>query len=323
MSKYNETIKEKYIHFTENTSKTASSVKCCLKKVLKYEGKYNKDASDFSEEEILEMYVIIGFTNLAQMQNFNSQLSKYTDFCIKERGEGQNFYKNITSEKMLKRVDIKRLNNKVLTREELLDIIKDNFCTFKNYEEKIFALGLFEGIREEDFTELYPEDLKGKVLKLRKTGRVITISDELASLMRINKNTYNYIRDVGSKLHGSIEIISTYDKNDRRIIKNRDHPKGKLTEWRIRHMVSKFQSNIHPGMSAKNLNESGRINEINKFIKNSEKIVTYKELVKFNNSEKMVNKYGKVNSNLAYFTQYRSCITGDVDWEKIGKEIAG
>lgn len=143
-----------------------------------YENKYEKDCSNFTSEEILNMYAGCYTRSWEFLLNFNSQLKIYTAWCIKENlvKDNQNHYEEIDKNDMFSCLNHGLKENMIITRKEL----ERELMQFPNVSDQFLVLAFFEGIGGPgyiDFYQLEVSQFKGNKLKLR--GREIEVSTML------------------------------------------------------------------------------------------------------------------------------------------------
>lgn len=153
-------------------------------KLEKYELEKGKDVCCFTVREIREYYKILNLSSLEMIACLNSQLSQYTQWCLQNNLviDNQNHFLEIDLITMKSCLNPIKLNNKIVSREILI-----NWCNqLPNPKDRFALLGLFEGLKGKDFTEitkLKPENIDGNVLTLS-SGRKIKVSNELISYIR-------------------------------------------------------------------------------------------------------------------------------------------
>ena len=143
---YNNDRKQAFIEKESELRKLENIEKRCVwgfRRVEPYEDKYNKDVSEFSYEEIMEMYKDIKI-GLAGTLNLHGLLRKYTsDLSI-----SNNAYLAITQTELKNFfVDEKKT---ILTYDDVTELVD----SLINPMDKFFIYGLFCGVKGEQYCEL-------------------------------------------------------------------------------------------------------------------------------------------------------------------------
>lgn len=160
------------------------SVNAIFKRVEEYEEVYGKDLSDFTPEQIKMMYKAYGYTVFESLKVANSWYKKYTDWCGKA---DNNAFATFREPELAKLVN----NDEAIVSEK--KIIQ--WCReLPNPSDRFLLLGLFEGIKGENFADfvnltvydLYPQE--GKIYiqgrgKLPFSGRLIGYGLESADTL--------------------------------------------------------------------------------------------------------------------------------------------
>lgn len=135
------------------------------------------------------------------MRNKQSQFAGYTDWCISERlvPDNQDHYRAITIDQLAQSVNKIASKNLYLTKEDVYEL-----CNSTNsYREKAVILGLYEGIKGENLSELINlrrEDLKeNNRIYLKDRGKEVVVSPRL----------YQYFKEAAD------EMTITYQGNAR------------------------------------------------------------------------------------------------------------
>lgn len=228
---YNAIQKQEYIDYKTKTTKILSKTLIFyFSKSETYEEKFQKDASNFTIEEVFEMFKGNKEASANTLRNLKSYLSQYTVWCI-ENGltiKNENAYLRINSKDIDEMIDQTVIEGKIISEEEL-----DSWCKLvKNPSEAFVLRALFEGIDGKGFKEISQlkiQDLKEDRAVLC-TGREIKISDKLTQLAKrsheaeehIGKNgkVYPYQMDNGI-VHTTINYNGAGAKNSRHLIHRR------------------------------------------------------------------------------------------------------
>lgn len=201
---YNEDRKLRYINESESRNLSIGPwFKTKFEQLEKFEKKNGVDAAEFNVSEIFEFYKSLCTTSYNTLLVTNSQLSYYTEWCIKNNyvQDNQNHYIEITNDMVHMCLNKGLADEKIVTREELLHLISD----LNNPSDQFLILGLFEGLGGKDntnFCRMMLSDINSdKVISL-KDGREIKMSDKLYALAVESAETYDiYSNDTGEKIN--------------------------------------------------------------------------------------------------------------------------
>ena len=142
---YNQELKERYRKEKESyTTVSAYYFSSLFKRTEPFEEQLDKDASNFTTYEIINMYKTLAIMSLDTIATMNSNLSMYTQWCIQENlvNDYQNHYLEITRDMMASFVNKLAMDKKVVSREQVLDWCQQ----LPNPSDSFCLLGLFEGI---------------------------------------------------------------------------------------------------------------------------------------------------------------------------------
>lgn len=133
-----------------------------LKKITPYEEKLNKDVSEFTKQEALEMYKGIASRSVYTLMNDNTILKAYYAWMKHYYGvDNPNAFESISIEDL--KPCINQQANKLLSREEIIDI-EDQLL---NWSDKAIVELLFMGVAGKNMEDLYAvseECVKGNKL---------------------------------------------------------------------------------------------------------------------------------------------------------------
>lgn len=248
----NENLKEGFIKdYLRSRVVAQTSLYSLFKKVSPYEHKFKKDCSEFTEEEILQMYKEFMARSHYVLLNYNVILKAYCAWKKYYHGlENDIAYENITTDMARSLIpdDAKR----VLTREEVTEI-EDQLL---NEADKAIVELLFIGVSGKNMEDIYAvsdECIKGDLLVVN--GKEFPLTDRLKELL--------------PKAFAEIETISYGDtmkivpvNGKGRIYKERANTKGIDTDdAKFRYFYRKiqlFRNHLGiPGLTMKNIAASG------------------------------------------------------------------
>lgn len=178
---FNKEFKESYIkkRLTE-ANIHENTLTSMFKTIGEFEESYGKDACNFVESEILNVFKSLNRSSVGSIYNLKSQLGKYTTYCIEHNlvNDGQNHYYNISTDQINGCVSQTILNDKIITKENM--IYYSNLMELDR--EKYIMWSLFEGIRGDDFKEISMLTIKDIDIDKKEvttyTGRVVSVSIE-------------------------------------------------------------------------------------------------------------------------------------------------
>lgn len=189
-----------------------------------YEETIGKDVCRFTEEEARAMLSNIGYKTLSTINKDVTYLRMYVDYQI-EHGLAKANPFNLTQSEMSKMLSEK----KVVDRQQVLAWCNQVY----NASDKVILLGLFEGIRGLDYTELTnlrKGDLNESDNTVALNGRSerLKVSQRLMTYMLDASETNRYVTyGNGSGRHTNKALLSSD-----LVIKEGDNTRGATTEFR-------------------------------------------------------------------------------------------
>lgn len=220
---YNQELKERYRKEKESyTTVSAYYFSSLFKRTESFEEQLDKDASNFTTYEIINMYKTLAIMSLDTIATMNSNLSMYTQWCIQENlvNDYQNHYLEITRDMMASFVNKLAMDKKVVSREQILDWCQQ----LPNPSDSFCLLGLFEGIRGGGYLELAlakMEDFHDNIF-IAYNGREIKVSSTLIEYAKQSNETIEY-QSISRNMEKEVNLIE-----NGRIIK--DYPNVRRTE---------------------------------------------------------------------------------------------
>lgn len=190
---YNQELKERYRTEKESyTTVSAYYFSSLFKKTEPFEEQLNKDISNFTTREIINMYKTLAIMSLDTIVTMNSNLSMYTQWCIQENlvNDYQNHFLEIDRDMMATFVNKLAMDKKVVSRQQVLDWCQQ----LPNPSDSFCLLGLFEGIRGGGYLELAlakMEDFNDNVFTAY-NGRKIKVSSALIEYAEQSNETLDY-----------------------------------------------------------------------------------------------------------------------------------
>ena len=258
-----------------------------------------RDIAEWTGTEIMSYYKSLCVSSLNSLNFRHSQLSNYARWCLNRNliKDNQNHYIEIGIEALQNCINLGRLGNGILSREDLETVIMD----LLNPRDQCLLYALFEGIQGKGFCEL--SDLNVSQLegnKLYLPDRTIEVPDRLIGLMQEASEEYIYYA------YGEKQWEIHYPKDDTNVFKMLPNAR-KTTQERKRQRVYsnlvRIKKHIgNPAINAQSLKESGRIEMVCKLLKENEDLDLYEVLHKYN--DEISNKYGIIHSYTNYILAY-------------------
>lgn len=297
---YNSNLKQRYFDESESRNLTLSQYKVQFERIASEEELLNKDMCEFTTKEILDYYKKMCTSSFDFLNCINSQFKLYAAWCQTQGllSDNQNHYDEINRELLMSCINYGLSIAKIVTREQLLQIIKE----FKNPSDKFICLALYEGLFGKEFTELadlYLSDFDGNMVTLS-TGRVLEVSDELIKYAAEAANTYEYIP---YNINGKCDFYpcSQSDGHVVKVVITRNNFSDKVQGYTFSIKLKTLKRYYgYECISGNALKESGRIEMIQKICKD-ENIDPKTCLIRHPEIE---YRYGKLNSRVAYIDKY-------------------
>ena len=298
---YNEEFKYQYLEDNASRNKyMKSNVLLLFRRIAIWEERFQKDLYDFSVEEILGVYKYLSMTSLESLMVANNQYKLYAAYAL-ERGvikDNQNHFDEIDLPTLKTCLYVGLAEEKLITREELLDIL--NSSSVENVSDKVIALGLFEGLCGKELTELTqlrPEDINPKtnVVKLF-GGRKLTISDKLKDWCLESADEYTYYNSL-NKL-GNKKYLTSDDRVLKRLSNSTVdsvHQRHKTVNRRLDHLID---ITGRSAFGVGSLKESGRLEMIKDLRKTG---LSLDDALK---DKDMQYRYGRIPSRKRYALKY-------------------
>ena len=249
---YNEDLKEGFIKdYMRSRVVAQTSLYSLFRKVEPYEQELNKDCSEFTKEEISQMYKEFGARSHYVLLNYNVILKAY---CVWRKHYHKTTadiaYDNITTE--MARSLIPEDARKVLSREEVTEI-EDQLL---NISDAAIVELLFVGVSGKNMEDIYgvsEECIHGDLLIIN--GKEFPITDRLAELL---PKAFNETEIMS---YGNTMKVSPVEGKGR-IYKERANARGIETEdAKFRYFYRRIQLFREylgiPGLTMKNISASG------------------------------------------------------------------
>lgn len=149
---YNENQKNEYIKVVleRETKLPQNFLERMFTYASRFEEELGKDVSEFTTPNIKYMYKILNLPSIESVQNYNSQLRRYTAWCLSHgrNMDCANHYEEIKD--FEEYVDLKTAKRKMITREDLIS----KSSRLSNPCDRFALLAIFEGINGKERVEL-------------------------------------------------------------------------------------------------------------------------------------------------------------------------
>ncbi len=190
---YNQELKERYRKEKESyTTVSTYYFSSLFKRTEPFEESLNKDISNFTTYEIINMYKTLAIMSLDTIATMNSNLSMYTQWCIQENlvNDYQNHFLEIDRDMMVSFVNKLAMDKKIVSRKQIIEWCQQ----LPNPSDSFCLLGLFEGIRGGGYLELAfakIEDFHDNTF-IAYNGREIKVSLTLIEYAEQSNETLDY-----------------------------------------------------------------------------------------------------------------------------------
>lgn len=302
---FNVKVKQDYINYNPNNNHQFHKIMTnYFDRAEETENRLKKDLAKFTSAEILDMYKSFVTPSLDMLVIINNQFLNYAGWYMKEidKGDNQNHYIEIRNDMLMNCVSYTSQQSAVLSREEILDMIKE----FKNPYESFLYLALFEGLGGEkmsDFYDLSMEDFDGKKYNVKLPGRTFEISRELYHYAEEASNEYVIYNIMGEPTSRGRLL-----ENDKRIIKcsatsgfEREKEERALIVYRMLRKIKRYDF-VPESLNSTSLIESGRIDLINRIMR--DKKIDNAEYVIRNFKNEIELRYGHIPSVPKWLLKY-------------------
>ena len=170
--------------YQRNRVVAIASVRATMNRALEFEKKFEKAFYEFTEDEVIEMYKVVDAISARSLQNINLILKHAARWMLdNQKKDIGNIYDKITKDIIQQCVNVKRKDNLVIDRDQLIDI-QNNLL---NYVDKAILFLLFEGVGGYKLKELMFMDwnqVSRQDLKIYfRSGKSINITPEQYELL--------------------------------------------------------------------------------------------------------------------------------------------
>lgn len=298
---YNEDFKFQYLQESQPRNiHVKTTVDVLFRRIKPIEYKLGKDLYDFTTKEIIEFYKWLSTPSLESLMVMNNQFKLYTVYALSKKmvKDNQNHYAEIDNSTLAKCVNYGLVQNRIITRKELIDILESE--DIENVSDRVIALAIFEGIAGKELVELNhmePEDINKKTQMIKLYGgRELKISEKLMNWCFESANEYNFYNSLTKKPN------KYYLSTDTRIIKrlsnstvDTDHQRHKTINRRLDAMIDRTNCFA---FTVGSLKESGRLEMIKELRESG------MDLHAALTNKEMIYRYGRIPSLKRYCIKY-------------------
>lgn len=257
---YNQKRKDKYLE--DNPVNQRSALKRIFLASYDQEKLLKKDLCDFNRNELLKLYSFMNVSSVNVLYNLHQLTKRYmNDVDPQNKQKHYEETEGITREFLLRYCNKVAHKYRILTREEVIDIIENP--VFMNTMDQFVLLALFEGIRGAaccEILNLKSQDVKmenGKCIANLCTGRSVEISSKLYNIIMntIEADTY-----IVSRKGNIMELeLEKTDYIFRKVLVNNvnGEVKSKSVQTRLRKLLTSI--GLNKQVSIKSIFDSGLI----------------------------------------------------------------
>lgn len=291
---YNSELKNRYINVRESEATLPNNYLLNqFRELEEYENEVQKDVSNFTAYEIIEYYKVRNLHSLESLLTLNSQLSIYTQWCLRENlvKDNQNHFLELDKDVLNSCVNKVAIQQKIISRDTILKWVNE----LPNPKDQFILLSLFEFGKSKNFADIvyatiYDIDDLTNTLCLQ-DGRKVKISDQLKAIAydSFHTDTYYSISGKGVK---NMPLVSF----ENRIVKNYPNSRDDVSDFQKSRVIynSIVRSLDYVGAaewcSANSLVESGKIHMIKS---QAEKLgITPKDYVYSNHLQEVNQQFG-------------------------------
>lgn len=296
---YNEEQKESFIEeYLKSKVIAETSLYAILRKTEPFEIELDKDVSEFTKDEIIDMFRKFKAKSVNSLLNYCVILKHYSRFIKKKIGS--NAYELIEKADITSLVD---KNAKILLTREDLDDIEEQLL---NWSDKAIVELLWEGIAGPSMNDIFSvsqECIQGEILFVN--GKEYSMTNKLKEFLP-KAFKEEEIMSYGE----SAKIIEVDGKG--KIYKERGNARGIDTpDSRFRYFyrrIQMFRDYLDiPGLTMKNIQSSGLWYYLQLGMK--EKNLGLREFLKTKQGESLAKKYGFGDYWVdGIFSKYEQCL---------------
>ena len=285
---YKKEIKESFIEdYMRSRVVAKTSLYSLFKKTEPFEEEFNKDCSQFTNDEIIDMYTDFKAKSVYVLMNYNVILKAYCAY--------KKYYHNLKTEIAYENIAINDLRpivpnnvNKILSRQDIIDIEDQLY----NWTDKAIIECLWEGLSGNSMRDLVGleasmVDHKAKQLHLP-DGRVFDLTDRLYELLLKTFEETEYIcYGETLRVKKMIGVGKLYKERDNAWAADSD---DKNFRWVYR-KVQNFRKHVGiNGLTMKNISISGMAHYLREGMEQTE--LDLRTFLSTEMGEKLMDKYG-------------------------------
>ena len=285
---YQSEMKEGFIKdYMRSRVVARTSLYSLLRKTEPFEEKYNKDCSQFNQDEVITMYTEFKAKSVYVLLNYNTILKAYCAWMrYYHKKKITESYESITIE--LLKPCIPEESNKFLSREEIIEIEDQLY----NWTDKAILECLWEGISGPSMIDLvninrFMVDFKERVMYFS-DGRIVNLTDRLCEFLSKAFDETEYMC-YGETLRVKklIGIGNLYKERDNAYATDSN---DKYFRWVYR-KVQNFRDHVGiPGLTMKNIHISGMYHYLCQGMQ--ETGLDLKSFLRSEDGKRLADKYG-------------------------------
>lgn len=294
---YNAERKEQYLRERKAEAEIAFNTESGFNIAESFETTYNRDLAEWTSTEIVKFFKFYGTAKIQTLINLKNSFQIYTDWCIINGlvGDNQNHYTELSTEDLLKCIDLHKLQSEIVSRDVLLKELQK----LPNYSDRYIFLGLFEGISSKGcmigkirFDQVEPEKI------VYDNGDELAISPQLYSIIKTAEMETERVFNGNSNRREVYLPSNTIIRQT--IKKNPQNNLSLLIGGRFRSGLK--QMDLPQTITQKSIAESGRI----EFIRNMMKQYNISKKEIFNDEYRQIHEkiFGRVQNITTYMETY-------------------
>lgn len=262
---FNKDTKDRFLETIEESQYPIRYWQILFETISVHEEMLEKDIFNFSKKQIITMYKLMNHSSYETLMVTHLNLKKYLVWAMQNNLviDGQDHFDEITSQELFGCINQIQLQQSIITRDEVISIVRK----MTNYQDRFMVLGVFEGIKGNQFNDLaYATwsdfDTKNCTMHLY-SGRTISVSRELLGIAEVSSKTFLYTMVAKD---GSTSEHELYGDGIIKVLKKRHNNGFDISDSRqIYHVITKALDEFGYGgvVSSNSLYTSGVIHMVN------------------------------------------------------------
>lgn len=297
---YNPERKQAFLEQKKQKASISRNLETCFIQAEYFEKLYNRDIAAWNSTEIIDYYKWMNTTKIQTLIQLHTSLREYAAWNVLNglNPDNQNHFDEINSETLCKCIDVSRLKQIIINRNELLDKI----ACLPNFADKYLVLAPFEGIgmRNDELVNARASDLNGNVIIINRNE--FEVSDELAYFIRKTLDEDTYVSLANDSIEYQYYPCDTIIKPILRYGTTNHvsmNPKI-MIQTRLKMIIS--YTGLTKNTTVKSLMESGRLDMIRNII--SKYNISLDDALSSPYIEMHEKLYGKIQNKSTYKSTY-------------------